>query len=284
MKYSATRKVVGVVGIMAAGVWPMAAWARGSTQTGSSGSGTGTGSSGGQPSSDTDQGTGSSQDTGAYGGSRQQGAQQPSSETGAFGGGQQQGAGGTAAEAGKLDTLGRNFLNQASQQNAGELRIAQLAESKAQDPAVRSLAQGLVQQHQRVSSQLQQLGSQYKVDLPASPMAAQQREYQDLSRLSGEQFDRQFLSTIIQEHQKVISNFEKIADSENVNPQVQSWAIQTLPGLRSHLLDARNVRKQIEGGQQQGEPSKQGQPQGTKQGAGMEGGGTSPQPSGGGGY
>lgn len=296
MKNSTTHIAVGFAGILAVAAWPLGVFAQqtGSGETSNSMDEKDTGAYGtGQQESDSGGEVQGREGTGSFGTGQQQGTPQeqgdpglqspPSEETGAFGGGQQ---GTTSGEQGvqsaPLQKVDRSFLNRTAQINAGELKLAQLAEEKAQNPQVRSFARSLVDQHQQVTDKVQQFASQHNVtNLPSTAASSQQREYQQLSQLSGKQFDKQFIDTIVKEHEKAINNFESIADSEIANQQLQMWAIKTLPELRTHLVEARNLRKQVAAPQPSGQESTDMQRGGSQESAVPDNGGMQQQPSGG---
>lgn len=75
---------------------------------------------------------------------------------------------------------------------------------------------------------------------------AMQKKYDDLAKLSGDRFDRAYLSNLIDDHKKAIRVFEK--ESRNgKDSELKTWASSTLPSLRSHLDSAQSVEKEVKG-------------------------------------
>lgn len=142
----------------------------------------------------------------------------------------------------------RDWVRQVAQANQTELQLAQLAQQKAQSPAVKSFAREMVSDHRRLGNQLQQVSSQLGVQVPSSAGEDARSKREELSKLSGQKFDKEFVNTIVEEHKKVIDQFEKQAESQDANPQLRDMAIETLPKLRRHLVSAWEIQEQLESG------------------------------------
>ena len=67
---------------------------------------------------------------------------------------------------------------------------------------------------------------------------------QRLGKLSGSQFDKSYMQDQVSEHRKTISLFEK-EDRSGQNPELKTFATNTLPTLRRHLQMAQDVSAQI---------------------------------------
>jgi putative membrane protein len=61
-----------------------------------------------------------------------------------------------------------------------------------------------------------------------------------LGKLSGKAFDREFLKTMISDHTRDISEFERVAN-QATNPDIKQFASEALPTLRDHLKMARDL-------------------------------------------
>jgi putative membrane protein len=186
------------------------------------------------------QSSGSGSDTGAYG-SGSQGSMEKSptgqGSKGAYG----------AGSASKLSSDDRDFIYKASQDNQGEVDLAKLAEQKASSSAVRSLARSMLQDHEKVQSQLKEIASSSNLTLPTAVPSDIKTKRTELSKLSGADFDRQFIDFVVDAHEKDISAFQKEAQRQDANPKVQKFASSTVPQLEMHLTEARNIQKQVSG-------------------------------------
>jgi len=156
----------------------------------------------------------------------------------------QPGTGTRNAETNKDDQLARGdrrFIQEAAESGMFEVQAAQLASTKATDPAVKSFASMLVDHHTAANNELVQMANSRKVELPAAPPRAMRLEVEKLGKRSGKEFDQDFVRNVgIKAHEKDIRNFEK-ASAGVKDPQLKAWVTKTLPTLRDHLAQAQKL-------------------------------------------
>lgn len=87
--------------------------------------------------------------------------------------------------------------------------------------------------------------SQSKEYVKASEKA--QEKYEDLTKLSGEKFDKAYLSEINSANNKAIKLVEKQSKG-GWDADLKSWASDTLPTLRQHEELAKSVKQDLKGG------------------------------------
>ena len=141
----------------------------------------------------------------------------------------------------KLARGDRKFIQQAAEGGMFEVQIGQLASSKATDPAVKSFATTLVNDHQKANDELVKLANSKKMELPAAPPRGKRREIEKLAKLTGAEFDKKFVHEVgIKAHEKDIRNFEK-AGGKVKDADLKAWIDKTLPTLREHLAMAQKL-------------------------------------------
>ncbi len=177
------------------------------------------------------------------------------------------------AEKQALSQEEKDFIQQAAQSNRLSVSMAQLAGQRAQSARVKQFAQRLAQDHQSVADQLLRFARQYDVSVPEQLTSTERQTVAELRQMRGNELDRQYIDDTIKHHQEMINAFEKIA-SEGQTPELRRWAINTLPSLRLHLMQAENIRDQVLGPQQpSGEQQMQPPEQPSEQPMQPEGGG-----------
>lgn len=149
----------------------------------------------------------------------------------------------------------QQFVTKAWNINMGEVQLGRLAEQRASSPAVKSFAKQMVSHHAKLNSDLATVAQSAEAKLPESLDREHQRAYDRLSKLSGEEFDRQYMEEMIKGHTKAISLFERKSTTEQQTP-VSEWARQNVGQLRQHLVMAEAT------GQLVGAPSARRQQQG----------------------
>jgi putative membrane protein len=83
------------------------------------------------------------------------------------------------------------------------------------------------------------------VDPPTKPSEEAQETYDRLAKLSGDKFDREFISVAVKDHKKDIEAYSKQAKSGD-NKKVAEYADETLPILKKHLDMAQKLESNME--------------------------------------
>jgi putative membrane protein len=153
---------------------------------------------------------------------------------------------GSAAKPGSAAATGGDarFIAEAARGNEAEIELGQLAQQKAQSPEVKSLAQRLVTDHTRANQQLKQLAQKEGVSVPAGLDKDQKDLRARLEKLNGAAFDRAFVDAQVKDHQKDVK-FYQDEGSRLQDPQLKSFAQQTLPVLQEHLQMAERAESQV---------------------------------------
>ena len=142
-----------------------------------------------------------------------------------------------------LNESDRSFITAAAQGGMAEVKLSQLAENRAECEEVKDFGQRMVQDHQRANQELMQMASQKGESPDAKLDAKHQNLYERLSSLSGENFDREYINAMVEDHEQVISEFERETSYGN-DQDLKTWASMTLPTLREHLEMAQNISDQ----------------------------------------
>lgn len=137
------------------------------------------------------------------------------------------------------------FLRDALQSGFNEIMAAQLAREKASTQQVKDLAQTLIDDQGAISQKLVAIAKDTGVDIPDfhEPTLIRVPEgvpADELSGLSGEQFDREFIAMQVTNHQEAIEMFENIAET-TPNQRIRAVAEESLPLLQKHLERAQQL-------------------------------------------
>jgi putative membrane protein len=149
-----------------------------------------------------------------------------------------------AAPALAKDPAGKTFITKAIQGNLAEVQMGQLAQEKSQNSEVKAFGQQLVTDHNDANSKATAVAKDIGVTPPEEPSKKQQADYDKLSKLSGDVFDKQFTKHMVTDHKKDISDYK--ADSKKKDPTA-SYASDTLPTLQKHLEMAQSLTKSVGG-------------------------------------
>lgn len=151
------------------------------------------------------------------------------------------GTSGTGSAKAPLPMEDIGFVTQAAEGGQFEVEIAKLAAEKATSAEVKAFAQMLVEDHRAANDRLRQIATSHDLALPASLPDAKKTELEQLAKLSGPEFDRQYVKLVgVQDHHKDIAEFEKASQAAR-SPDVREFAQSTLPALKKHLAAAQKL-------------------------------------------
>lgn len=146
------------------------------------------------------------------------------------------------AQSTKVSAADRAFLKMAAESDMREAHLGQMAEAQASAETVKTFGKTLDQDHTESYRALEQVASSTAQSIPKGIDVARDKSIGQLMHSKGKSFDRDFVRHEIQDHEKAIAAFKREAD-KGENPQIKSYAQQTLPTLEKHLHQAESLAK-----------------------------------------
>lgn len=143
-----------------------------------------------------------------------------------------------------VDETDQGFMKEAAIGNLAEIQLGQMAQQKASSPAVKSFATRMVKDHSAADDKLKNIAESQHIGLPDNLDVKHENEAAALSKLSGQQFDHEYMLLMVQEHKQDVSKFQQEAGHAE-DPTVKEFAASTLPILQSHLNEAQQVQAQV---------------------------------------
>ena len=141
---------------------------------------------------------------------------------------------------GSVSPSDKKFVREAAQGGMAEVELGKLATEKASSPEVKKFGQRMVNDHSKANEQLKEVASSQGITLPSKLSAKDEMTKEHLSKLSGEQFDKAYMSDMVKDHTQDVADFQQEANSAS-DPAVKEFAEKTLPVLKSHLREARQI-------------------------------------------
>ena len=136
------------------------------------------------------------------------------------------------------DAASQKFLKEAIEGNLAEVQMGQLAKKQASSDGVRSFGEMLEKDHSAANQKATAAATSLGMTPPTSPNKKQTADYDKMSKLSGAQFDKMFVSHMVADHRKDIKDYEKAGKKKDA---AGSYATDTLPTLRKHLEMAQSL-------------------------------------------
>ncbi|HXG94909.1 MAG TPA: DUF4142 domain-containing protein [Blastocatellia bacterium] len=152
-----------------------------------------------------------------------------------------------ANQSAALSDSDRNFMMKAASGGMMEVELGRLATQRAASADVKNFGQRMVDDHSKANDELKRLATQKGVTLPTQLEGEHKDTLDKLSKLSGADFDREYMETMVDDHTEDVSEFESQSTKAN-DPDLRAWVVKTLPTLRDHLQMARDVDAKVKGG------------------------------------
>ena len=144
----------------------------------------------------------------------------------------------------QLSSADRQFLNQAASGDKAEIELGQLAQQKAQNDQVKMVGQHLVTDHQKSLDQAQKLADKKGISLNPTLAPSDQQTKAKLEKVSGAEFDREFVRHEVRDHRKDIAEYQQEARNGQ-DGDVKQFAEQSVPTLQSHLQMSQSAEQSV---------------------------------------
>jgi len=122
-----------------------------------------------------------------------------------------------------------------------EVELGKIAEQRATNRLVKNFGAMMVKDHSKANDKLQALAKAKNINLPDAPNAGDQQTIDKLIKLSGRDFDKAYISDMIDDHKNDIKEF-KYASKNCNDPDIKHFAAKILPILQNHLDAINEVR------------------------------------------
>jgi putative membrane protein len=143
-----------------------------------------------------------------------------------------------------LSSSDKKFVEKAAEGGVAEVEMGKLAAQKSQNPEVKQFGERMVKDHAAANDKLMKLASDKGVAAKSEMDSSEKREYDKLSKLSGAQFDQEYIKKMVSDHEKDVKEFQSEAKSAK-DPDVKSFAENTLPTLEEHLKLAKSAEASV---------------------------------------
>ena len=153
-------------------------------------------------------------------------------------------AAGMNGSSGKASAMDKKFVKEAMEGSNAEVQLGQMAQEKASSDDVKQFGQRMVTDHGKMKEQMAPIASQMGItasdDLSAKDKALQKK----LEGLNGADFDKAYMSAMVQDHKKDLAEFKHEASSAK-DPQVKEQAQQGSQIISEHLQMAQDVAQKV---------------------------------------
>ena len=135
-----------------------------------------------------------------------------------------------------------DFITDAAAGSMMEVRLGELAKTNAASKAVKDFAAMMVTDHSKASDELKAIAAKNNVAIPATLPDKTQKHIDDLSKKNGAEFDKDYISLMVEDHEDDIKMFERCAKKDDEKADVKAFAAKSLPTLYKHLEASKKIK------------------------------------------
>jgi putative membrane protein len=133
-----------------------------------------------------------------------------------------------------------SFIKEALNASMMEVELGKVATQKAKNRRVKNFASMMVTDHSKAINDLKQLASGMNITVAGEMDSSHKRHIADMKKLSGDEFEKHYMSMMVDDHQKDIASFNNASRSSDNN--VKNFATKTLPVLQKHMDSATAIK------------------------------------------
>ncbi len=143
-----------------------------------------------------------------------------------------------------VDDDTKDFAKEAAEGGMMEVKLGNIAEKNAGSQSVKDFGKMMADDHSKINDNLKDLAAKKNVTLPTTVTDDQQKDIDKLSKKTGNDFDKDYVSMMIDDHKKDIADFKKSGD-KTTDPDFKDFVIKTLPILQKHLDAIQAIKKKM---------------------------------------
>jgi len=131
-----------------------------------------------------------------------------------------------------------SFLVDAAEINLEEIQLGKLAQQKGSMAEVKEFGKMMVDEHEKALADLKTFAATKQITIPTNVTEDNIDEYKDLSNKKLKNFDEAYCDKMVKGHKDAIEKFERVANNNDADSTIRSFASNMLPSLRKHLEHA----------------------------------------------
>lgn len=126
------------------------------------------------------------------------------------------------------------FATKAAVGGMGEVLMSKLALEKSTNATVKDFATMMVTDHSKANDELMVIAQAKNITLPTALDADHQKVYDNLQAKTGTDFDKAYVSAMVDGHQSTLDLLQK-EGKDGKDAELKAFAIKTAPVVDGHL-------------------------------------------------
>jgi putative membrane protein len=154
----------------------------------------------------------------------------------------------------------RDFVHDVAIANMAEIELGRMASDRAVSPEVKKFAQTMIDDHTKAGDDLKAVASRHNIPMPTDLDNKHVDLRDKLQKLNGADFDKEYMSAMVNGHEDVVSKLGSRVDSTDakavvpeksdnaVTKAINEWAAAAYPVVHHHEEMAKDVEKNLKKG------------------------------------
>jgi putative membrane protein len=134
------------------------------------------------------------------------------------------------------------FVRNAAGGGLAEVQLGQLAAEKGSSQDVKDFGKKMVTDHTALNNDMAPVAQSMGVSVPKKLSKQDQAEYDKLNGLSGEDFDKEYITAMVKDHHKDLREFQNEATSTS-DPELKAVVAKGLTVINEHMTMADKLAK-----------------------------------------
>jgi putative membrane protein len=144
----------------------------------------------------------------------------------------------------RADIDKNDFAVKAASGGMMEVELGRLAQEKGESQEVKNLGEIMVRDHSLANDELKNIAQMNNIQLPEDMLRKHKEHYDELSELSGAEFDKAYLELMVKDHYEDVRMFREASEFYG-NKDVRDWAGKILRTLREHEELVNNIHNKV---------------------------------------
>ena len=140
----------------------------------------------------------------------------------------------TTSSSTPVDSSDVKFANKAAIGGMAEVALGKLAQQKSKNSQIQNFGMMMVTDHGKANDTLTAIAKKKSIMLPDSVDAEHKQKMDDLSKMSGKDFDKAYVEAMIDGHKKTLKLMQDEA-SNGKDADLKAFAAKTAPTVQMHL-------------------------------------------------
>jgi putative membrane protein len=135
------------------------------------------------------------------------------------------------------------FIKEAGTGGLMEVALGKLAMQKASNAKVKAFAKQMVTDHGKANGELGAIARKAGIIIPTDFPPEKKTQMDMLKKLSGAEFDKQYMDMMVNDHQKTVQLFKTGMDLNK--DDLVSFVKKTLPVIEGHYIMAKDIKAKM---------------------------------------